>query len=466
MKIKNIVTVLLISLVLASCAPASKPMPTSTDTNAPLPTQTATITPEPTATFTPEPTATPVNFIEGLNNIPQPNDDFINRVVSENYLKVMGLSREQVDLVYVERNGIDGQTFIIMLDNTTGVPLAVYTGEWQKATLKFFGRQVDMLMGTDTAENLQPNDLKLYSEYEVGVVTLGMFWDSLEPQQGIINKVEENKGKQVIADLRKMGVNKYIMMHLFYPRNYPSWLLDGTFTKEQLREIMRARIRYIVDTYPEMTYIVVLNEPYQKDTLSERNDIFYRVWGDWSYVTEMFEYTRAYLAKKNMSEVKLVYNDGANEAVSSPNSRRTRMIIGMLHERELIDYVGMQMHLNQWSGAINQNGKFNRAAFLTEVKFYEQMGVPILITEMTYEPTFAFETKMSPEQFNEHLSDIFGSAISAAIESGNIHKITFWGLTDKWFKLDNINWYMIFDEKAQPKQSYYIVLKTLYEGIK
>ncbi|HRJ59360.1 MAG TPA: hypothetical protein PLV64_23980 [Anaerolineales bacterium] len=42
------------------------------------------------------------------------------------------------------------------------------------------------------------------------------------------------------------------------------------------------------------------------------------------------------------------------------------------------------------------------------------MGVPILITEMTYEPTFAFEEKMSPEQFDEHLSDIFGSAVSAA----------------------------------------------------
>jgi len=92
------------------------------------------------------------------------------------------------------------------------------------------------------------------------------------------------------------------------------------------------------------------------------------------------------------------------------------------------------------------------------------MGVPILITEMTYEPTFAFEEKMSPEQFNEHLSDIFGSAVSAAIESGNVHQITFWGLTDKW--LEDVNWYMIFDNNAQPKQSYYIVLKTLYEGIK
>ena len=152
MKIKTVITVLLVSLVLASCAPASTPMPASTATNTPLPTATATVTPEPTITFTPEPTATPVTFIEGLDNVPKPNDDFINRVVSEKYLKVMGLTRRQVDLVYVEHIGIDGQTFIVMLDETTGVPMAVYMGEWEQATLKFFGNQLGIKIGTDLLE--------------------------------------------------------------------------------------------------------------------------------------------------------------------------------------------------------------------------------------------------------------------------------------------------------------------------
>jgi hypothetical protein len=53
MKTKSLIIVL--TIVLVSCAPASTPMPTMTDTPYP----TATAIPEPTETYTPEPTVTP-----------------------------------------------------------------------------------------------------------------------------------------------------------------------------------------------------------------------------------------------------------------------------------------------------------------------------------------------------------------------------------------------------------------------
>lgn len=460
MKIKNIVTVLLISLILASCAPASTPTLASTATNAPSPTEKETITPEPTATFTPEPTATPVIFIEGLNNIPQPNDDFINRVVSENYLKVMGLSREQVNLVYVEHNGIDGQTFIVMLDNTTGVPLAVYTDEWQKATLKFFGRQVGIVMGTDTAENPNLAEIEVSREFERATIQVGNEWFRVEPEQGKIDPLQAKATESVIRILKNEAGITDIVGHPIIAI-YPDWLINGNFTQDELRDIMRKRIEYAIRSNPDIRSWVVVNEPYDLNNPDRQQDPFYKAWGGFSYIQEAFSTARKTADEMGRADIKLIFNDTDNHRANGGTTQATREIVRMLIQENLIDYVGMQMHFNQWGGVTN--GKVDTITIANEIAYYKNLGIPVLITELTYEPTEA-ELKMSDREFNERLSTIFEQVFRVAIESGNVQQITFWGLTDKW--LEDINWYMIFDKHAQPKQSYYIVLKALYEGIK
>lgn len=454
MKFKSIITVLLISFILASCAPASTPTPASTATNIPL--LKATITPEPTATFTPEPTATPVNFIEGLNNIPQPNDDFINRVVSKNYLNVMGLSRDQVNLIYVEHNGIDGQTFIVMLDNTTGVPLAVYTDEWQKAALKFFGKQVGIVMGTDTAENPNLAEIEVSREFERATIQVGNEWFRVEPEQGKIDASQTRATEAVIRLLKNQAGITDIIGHPIVAI-YPDWLINGNFTQDEMREIMRKRIDYAIRSHPDIQAWVVVNEPYLDCDCGREHDPFYKSWGNsYDYIIEAYEMARAI-----NPNITLIYNDTDNHRANGGTTQITREITQRLHEKGLVDYVGMQMHFNQWSGVTN--GKVDTATIANEIAFYKNMGIPVLITELTYEPTEA-ELKMSDREFNERLSAIFEQVFRVAIESGNVRQITFWGLTDKW--LVDINWYMVFDKYAQPKQSYYIVLRTLYEGIK
>jgi GH35 family endo-1,4-beta-xylanase len=453
---KKAIFALVLASLLAGCVSASRQLenPATSTTAPPQPSVTKTATP-PASTQTP----VPVPTLPGLDGIPAPEEEFITAMVSENYLRVMGLAREQVQIVYREHHAASGESFVVMLDETTGVPLAVYTDEWQKATLKFFGRQVGIVMGTDTAENPNSAEIEVSREFERATIQVGNEWFRVEPEQGKIDASQTRATEAVIRVLKNQAGITDIIGHPIVSI-YPDWLIVGNFSQDEMRDIMRKRIEYAIRSHPDIQSWVVVNEPYLDCDCGRANDPFYKSWGNsYDYIVEAYEMARAI-----NPNITLIYNDAANEGISGPHTRMTRMIVEMLHQRGLIDYVGMQMHLNQWSGAINQNGKFNRDAFLREVKFYEQMGVPILITEMTYEPTFAFETKMSPEQFNEHLSDIFGSAVSAAIESGNVHQITFWGLTDKW--LEDVNWYMIFDKYARPKQSYYIVLRTLYEGMK
>ncbi|MEI7846681.1 MAG: hypothetical protein WCK35_12845, partial [Chloroflexota bacterium] len=136
MLLKKLTANLLIAILLVSCAPAAtahSPTPAIEVMATAISTSTATSTPAPTPTATIPPT--PVTYIEGLDHIPMPDSAFIEDVVSENYLRVMGLTREQVKLTYAQR-----ASFVAMLDKTKGVPLAVYAdGKWQKSSLKFFG---------------------------------------------------------------------------------------------------------------------------------------------------------------------------------------------------------------------------------------------------------------------------------------------------------------------------------------
>jgi GH35 family endo-1,4-beta-xylanase len=465
MNIQKLPVIIFFAVLFAACAPASTPTPTRAAINTPLPTETATLAPEPTTTFTPEPTATPVNFIEGFNNVPEPDDDFINQVVSENYLKVMGLTRDQVDLVYIEHTGIDGQTFIVMLDSTTGLPLAVYTDKWQKATLRFFGRQVGIVMGTDTAEKIGPIELGVMSEFDRATIQVGNEWNRNEPQQGKYDKTEVEKIAYVVADLKLAGISE-IIAHPLTTAGHASWL-DTSYSQEQLRAVLKNRVEYFIDNNPNADFIVVVNEPYVWDSRS--NDVYYQSWGNsYDYIVEAFQMARNYANKKNR-DIKLIYNDSDNHYSDGITSKISRKIVTILHEQGLIDFVGMQMHIGEW-----REGAFDELMvpqMPAEIEFYRRLGVPVLITELTYQPDSNYflsdaQIKLSPEEFEKRLSYVFGEVFRIAIESGNVKGITFWGLTDKWFKLDNVNWYMIFDEHGQPKQSYYIVLKTLYEAIK
>jgi len=122
---------------LFACAPiSSAPASTATSTSQPAMGATATLHPA-VSTQTP----VPVPTLPGLDGIPAPEEEFITAMVSENYLRVMGLARKQVQIVYREHDAASGESFVVMLDETTGVPLAFYTDQWEKSTLKFLGRQ-------------------------------------------------------------------------------------------------------------------------------------------------------------------------------------------------------------------------------------------------------------------------------------------------------------------------------------
>jgi len=56
----------------------------------------------------------------------------------------------------------------------------------------------------------------------------------------------------------------------------------------------------------------------------------------------------------------------------------------MLHEKGLIDYVGMQTHIGEWRERAFDELMIPQMP--QEIEFYKQLGVPVLITELSYQP--------------------------------------------------------------------------------
>jgi len=446
LKNKIITDILLVSLLLTSCAPATTPAPN------------ATVTPEPTTPTAPTITTTPVTYIPGLStSVPEPDPAFIENVANENYLKVMSLTMNQVVLTYKEHTSIDSQPYVVMVDDSTGVPLAVYIGgSWQKSTLKFFGSQVGIVMGKDTVEPASPQEIEVMSEFSMATIQVGNEWDRNEPTQGNYDMDYSMQTEQVVNYLKEAGITE-IIAHPLTTAGHASWI-EKAFTKDELREIMKKRVQFFINNNPDAWGIVVVNEPNLLNPLMDGRieDVYFQMWGNNDYVVEFFETVHEIDPDK-----KLIFNDTDNHRKDGGSTESTREVVRVLHEKGLVDYVGMEMHLNQWCGV--QDGVVDKNTILEQIDYYHTLGVPVLFTELTYEPTAA-ELQMAPVEFNARLASIFEQVIEVAIQSGNVMGVTFWGVTDKYLK--DVNWYQIFDENAQPKLAYYVVLRTLYEGIK
>ncbi|MEI7846683.1 MAG: endo-1,4-beta-xylanase [Chloroflexota bacterium] len=448
---KTISSLILLTILLASCAPVVVP---ASATATLTPAQPATLTPFPTAT--PAPTPTPVTYIEGLDHIPIPDSAFIDEIVSGNYLRVMGLTREQVTLVYIKQG-----VFVVMLDQTTDTPLAVYVdGAWQNISLKFLGKQAGISIGSDTVGDPTPEDIAIIADRNFVMMSDFSEWRRTEPQPGQI-ELDQTAQMVIYKDrLNKLGITEYYASAAIYQMFWPDWLMTGDYSQQQLREFMQRRIQYMIDNNSDASALEVVNEPYLEGNPEHMQDIFYKKWGNsYDYISEAFQMARDY-SRANRKNIRLFFNENDNHYPIGLTSQNSRKIVSMLKQKGLIDFVGMQMHVGEW-----RKGAFDELmvpGIQVELDFYQKLGVPVEFTEVTYKPSDE-ELKLSEDVFNVRLAHVYEMILKIALER-NITSIVFWGVSDRHFP-ETGNFHL-FDVNGQPRLAYYTVLKTLFEAIK
>lgn len=150
------------------------------------------------------------------------------------------------------------------------------------------------------------------------------------------------------------------------------WVEQGTWTKDQMREIIVRHITGLMTHYKgKCAHWDVVNEAVSDDADGKmRPSVFWNVLGE--------EYIK--LAFKTAAEVdpsaKLYINDYAIERPTVVKTETTKRIVKMLKDEGIrIDGVGMQAH-------IHADRPFTMQEHMQSIKGYADLGVEVAYTEL------------------------------------------------------------------------------------
>jgi GH35 family endo-1,4-beta-xylanase len=260
--------------------------------------------------------------------------------------------------------------------------------------------------------------------------------------------------------LQETGIHNIRGHALVYPLYLPWWIRegvwDGSINRDGLIALMKEHIEsqmsLLQDTATEW---VVVNEPYRLhvDFLPpEEEDIFLQIIGP-EYVDIAFETARAF-----DPSVRLILNDTFNHATDRWNGYNTaqmKEIVDRLHDKGLIDRVGLQMHLEADRLPDTQD------MIDTMISY----GLPVSVTELDVD--IRNVTGSQEERFAVQ-AQIYADVLDACLRSEVCTGVTFWEFGDQysWLERSQVKGSPYadptpFDDNLQPKPAYYALLSVL-----
>lgn len=468
MKIKNIITVLLIIIILASCAPAAKVVPTETAI------LTSTVTPiPPTLTITPTPI--PTIDIDG-QNIPDPrfsNPELFNLEKSNAPIPqfVHALSSAGVEvsakavnegLVYKAIKSKNGDMAILLMTtdlpetpyNEGSIPIFVYMKDsktteyaWRVAYLKDIASLHNILIGAviNAYEETEINKKTKMFTNNFNMAT--MSWSSVDVTLDIMDRDTQSR----LNGLESENLQEMMWFHL---GDIP--LENKTFaSKDEAVAYVNSEIDKITEKYGDkMTIVNIFNEvnPFTKTVWN-----LWKKFGD-DFIIEVYQHVRETLPK-----TKIIYNETFNYSKTYEGTAYpyTVEIVNLLKSHNLIDAVGMEMHVTHSSWGVEHPLIIDDA-----VEIMREFGIPVYVTELDVDQTYLSGTEQ--EKMIEQ-ARIYETVVQACVRSEVCEIINFWGQADPYswyvFALNESNSKAcLFDENGNPKLGYYGVLRGLTEG--
>ena len=232
----------------------------------------------------------------------------------------------------------------------------------------------------------------------------------------------------------------------------PRWLIEGEYTQDELKEILRDHIQTLIGHYRgQVEHWDVVNEPLEADG-SLRDTIWMRTIGP-DYIDLAFRW--AHEADPDARLYLTDYGEGLNSKADGFYA-----LAKNLKERGVpVDGVGFQSHIG-----------FLSAKDPTEVaenmKRLNEVGLEVVITEMDV-PLTQFSGNLQ-QKLNEQ-ADMYRYFLKICIEAPNCNTLNLWGFTDRytWLKsfLGTVKAPLIFDENYQRKPAYYAMMEELQANL-
>jgi endo-1,4-beta-xylanase len=246
-----------------------------------------------------------------------------------------------------------------------------------------------------------------------------MGMDVLQAQQGNFDFVRTDAFLEFAADnhLAVRGPT------LIYGKDNPRWLDDGSWTPQQLTQIIQDHVSTVLQhVHGKLFSYDVVNEALHENddgTVSFEDNIYTRVLGHDS------TYIRLALAEARSADpdVKLFINEFGAETPGPKFDAMYAMVSGFVHDGVPIDGVGYQLHI-----------KVNAAddpAFLdgvrTTMQAYADLGLEVTVTELDVR----IETPASDADLAKQ-AQLFGDLFDVCHAQPACTAFVMWGFTDRY----------------------------------
>lgn len=286
----------------------------------------------------------------------------------------------------------------------------------------------------------------LAREYSMGVSENAMKWGLIHPAPNTYDFADAD-AEVAFAEAHGMTMRGH---NLAWWNQNPAWLTGGTFTHDQLVQILDDHINTVVGHYKgRIAEWDVVNEAVALDGSAQPNPWSNGI-GNPAYIDQAFRTARA-----ADPAAKLFYNDYAIEQPSQRFDAVYALVTGLVQRGVPIDGVGFQAHLGANtcdSSCVN--------GMLTNMLALHRLGLQVSITELDVSVVLP----PTPASLTEQAS-MYAGVLKACLLAPNCHSFVTWGFTDaySWIPstLPGRGAALPFDESYQTKPAYDALAATL-----
>ena len=468
MKIKNLVTVLLVAMILVSCAQAGKVVPTETA----IPT--STITPAPTATITA--TAIPLipkeQFTNGYFEIVQPSEELIKKGLET------GVIKQEIDVqnlvfdVHDSKNHSNQKVVFGRNPETNEIILATRvnpnTGEisWHVAGLRDLADVLGLTIGTQlyspnnelfSRSDIQKINTLVVQEYNHAII-IEAGWVFTELDQG---KFDFTRADEAVALAIENGMTTECDDLIYglsdfkygYPSRLEEQLRNQGLSDEQIKEKFESLVKnHIIQVMSHFKGKIqeysTLNEWRGQHTdVPDRYSVIFG--NDEDFIKMVFQ-----TARETDPTARLFYNDNDINTRRDYGYPYALSNVQMLEKLGLIDAVGIQMTDIYVANPPNED---------EIVATMQSWDVPIIVSSATFQVQ---DVNGSDEEIQKQQAEVAVQMLDACIKSGVCKDFRFWdGYGDKFAFQGANTKSTIFDENMKPKLAYFAIKEYLTQMI-
>lgn len=326
------------------------------------------------------------------------------------------------------------------------VTIIIYVSQ-KEESLRSLADDRNILVGSAVNSQLLGHD-KTYSEIaseEFNIITT-----ENEMKMGFIHPKENeyNFGPaDQIVGFAKANHQKIRGHNLIWPERLPGWLQNGTYSKDEMKILMKNHIQTVVSRYKGKVYAWdVVNEAYD-DNGNQVDSILLKTIGP-EYIGLAFQW--AHEADPNAL---LFYNDDDIEGFNQ-HSQSVYNLVRELKQNDIpIHGVGFQMHKNL-------SEKLNYKSISQNINRYKKLGVQVHITEMDVNiDTNGKFVQDSLSDQAEMYSKIMKTCLNA---KDTCTAFVTWGFTDQYTWLSpSHSKPLIYDKNYNKKPAYDALFRAL-----